>query len=180
MDSVTENYKEFIKNNKLICSRHFELKSIMHLLKTFIYKISFCTNDYKKIQSTSSTETYAYGTSKDSKIFDYSYKILITGAHGSGKANELFNLIGSQPGIDQIYLFAKDPYEAKYQLLINKSEGVGLKEYNDSKAFVEYSNDMDDKNIEEHNPDKKHKVLTVFDNMIADILSNKKLNSVVT
>ena len=65
-------------------------------------------------------------------------------------------------------------------MLINKSEGVGLKEYNDSKAFVEYSNDMDDKNIEEHNPDKKHKVLTVFDNMIPDILSNKKLNSVVT
>ena len=41
------------------------------------------------------------------------------------------------------YLYAKDPYEAKYQLLINKTESTGLKYLNDSKAFIEYSNDMD-------------------------------------
>ena len=47
---------------------------------------------------------------------------------------------------------------------------------NDCKAFIEYSNDMDDiyKNIEEYNPSKKRKILIVFDDMIADMLSNKK------
>ena len=53
---------------------------------------------------------------------------------------------------------------------------------NDSKAFIEYSNYMDDiyKNIEEYNPNKKRKILIVFDDMIADMLSNKKLNPIVT
>ena len=64
-------------------------------------------------------------------------------------------------GIDKIYLYAKDPYEAKYQHLTTKREKVGLKHYNDPKAFTEYSNDMDDvyKNIEECNLGKKRKVL---------------------
>ena len=53
-----------------------------------------------------------------------------------------FNLINHQPGIDKIYSYGKDPYETKNE--INKREGVGLKEYNDSKAFIEYSDDMDD------------------------------------
>ena len=50
-----------------------------------------------------------------------------------------------------MYLYTKDPHERKYWLLINKREDVGLKEYNDSKAFIEYSNDIDDiyENIEE-------------------------------
>ena len=53
---------------------------------------------------------------------------------------------------------------------------------NDSKAFIEYSNNMDNiyKNIEEYNPNKKRKILIVFDDMFADMLSNKKLNSIVT
>ena len=46
---------------------------------------------------------------------DYPYRILITGGSGSGKANLLFNLINHQPDIDKIYLYAKDPYEAKHQ-----------------------------------------------------------------
>ena len=54
------------------------------------------------------------------------------------KINALLNLISYQPDIDKIYLHAKDPYKAKYQLLINKQDGVGLKHYNDSKAFNEY------------------------------------------
>ena len=64
-----------------------------------------------------------------------------------------------QPDIDKIYLWAKDPYEAKYQLLINKCKSAGLKHYNDSKVFVEYSNDMDDldENIDEYNRSKKCK-----------------------
>ena len=98
------------------------------------------------------------------------------------KTNALLNLIDSQPHIHKIYLYAKDPYEAKYQYLINKCEQVGLDHFNDSKAFMEYSNDMQDvyKNIEEYNLGKKYKVLTVFDDMIADIIINKKPNPVVT
>ena len=67
-------------------------------------------------------------------------------------------------------------------MLINKRESTGLKYLNDRKAFIEYSNDMDDiyENIEEYNPNKKRKILIAFGDMIADMLSNKKLNPVVT
>ena len=70
----------------------------------------------------------------------------------------------------------------KYQLLINKKESARLNYLNDSKAFMEYSNDMNDiyKNIEDYNPKKKWKILIVFDDMIADMLSNKKLNPILT
>ena len=116
------------------------------------------------------------------QIPDHPNRILIIGGSGSGKANSLFNLINQQPNIDKIYLYAKDPYEAKYQFLIKKREDVGTKHFNDSKAFIEYSNNMDDiyKNIEEYNPNKKRKILTVFDYMIADMLNNKNLNPIVT
>ena len=69
----------------------------------------------------------------------------------------LFNTIVQQPNTDKVYLYAKDPYEAKYHFLINKRESTGLKYLNNSKAFIEYSNDMDDiyKNVEEYNPNKK-------------------------
>ena len=79
-------------------------------------------------------------------------------------------------------MYAKDPYEAKYQYLINKREGVGINHFNDPKAFIEYSNDMHDvyKNIDDYNPDKENKILIVFDDMIADMINNKKLNSIVT
>ena len=109
-------------------------------------------------------------------------RILTIVGSGSGKTNVLLNLIEKQPDIDKIYLCAKDPYEAKYQYLINKREGVGIDHFNDPKAFVEYSNDMRDvyKNIDEYNIDKEHKILIVFDDMIADIIKNKKLNSVAT
>ena len=63
---------------------------------------------------------------------------------GSGKTNVLLNLIENQPNIDKTYLYAKDPYEAKYQYFINIREKVGLKRFNDPKAFIEYSNDMHD------------------------------------
>ena len=110
------------------------------------------------------------------------YRILIIGGSGSGKTNALLNLIENQPDIDKIYLYAKDPYEAKYQYLINKREGVGINHFNDPKAFIEYSNDMQDvyKNIDEYNVDKECKILIVFDDMIADMINNKKLNSIVT
>ena len=113
---------------------------------------------------------------------DHPYRILIIGGSGSGKANVLLNLIKKQPDIDKIYLYENDLYEAKYQYLINKREGVGINHFNDPKAFIEYSNDMHDvyKNIDDYNPDKENKILIVFDDMIADMIQNKKLNSIVT
>ena len=94
-----------------------------------------------------------------------------------GKSALLFNLIGRQPDIDKIYLYAKDPYEAKYKSLSNKGEGTGLKYCKDSKAFVEYLNDMDDiyRNIEEYTPGKERKMLIVFDDLIVDMPRKKNL-----
>ena len=82
----------------------------------------------------------------------------------------------------KIHLYAKDPYETKYQLLINKRESTGLKHFNYSKAFTEYSNDAHGvyQNIDKYNVDKERKMLIVFDDMIADMINNKKLNSIVT
>ena len=79
-------------------------------------------------------------------------------------------------------MYAKGSYEAKYQFLINKRESTRLKYLNYSTAFIEYSNDMDNiyKNIEEYNRNKKQKRIIVFDDIIADVLSNKKLNPIVT
>ena len=84
--------------------------------------------------------------------------------------------------INKIHLYVKSPYESKYQYLINKREKVGVDHFNDSKASIEYSNDMQDvyKNIEDYNLSKKRKVLIVFDIMIADMINNKKLNPIVT
>ena len=60
--------------------------------------------------------------SKWSYIPYHPYRILIVGGSGSGKTNALMNLIKNQLYIDKIYLYGKDPYEAKYQYLINKRE----------------------------------------------------------
>ena len=110
------------------------------------------------------------------------YTILIIGGSGSGKTFLLLNLKNKQPDIDKIYLHVKDPYEAKYQFLTNKRGSMGLKQFNDRKAFIEYSNDMPDvyKNIKEYNIDKEHKILIVFDDIIADMINNKKLKLLVT
>ena len=77
-------------------------------------------------------------------IPDHPYRILIIGSSGSGKTNAVLSLINNQPDSDKIYLYAKDPYEAKYQCLINKPGEVGLDHFDDHKAFIEYSNDMQD------------------------------------
>ena len=115
-------------------------------------------------------------------IPDHPYRTLIVGGSGSGKTNALLNLINDQPGIDKIYLYAKDLYGGKYQYLINKCEKVGLDLFNDPKAFLVYSNDMlyVYKNIENYNPDNKRKVLIVFDDTIADMINNNRLNPLVT
>ena len=92
------------------------------------------------------------------------------------------NLIKNQPDIDKIYFYAKDPYETKYQYVIIKTEGVGIGRFNDPKAFIEYSNAMYDvyQIINYYNIDKENKILKVFDDMIANMINNKKQNSVVT
>ena len=81
-----------------------------------------------------------------------------------------------------MYLFSKGPCKAKYQFLISKQKSTSSKHLNDSKPFMEYPNNMDNiyKNIEEYNPNQKHKILIVFDDMVADMISNKKLNSLVS
>ena len=69
---------------------------------------------------------------------DHSQIILIIGRSVSEKTNSLFNVMSHQPPIDKTYLYAKDPYEAKYQFLIKKKESAGLKHLNDYKVFIEY------------------------------------------
>ena len=76
----------------------------------------------------------------------------------------------------------KDSYESKYQFLTKRRESIRFKHFNDTKAFIEYSNDMKDvyNNVDEYKPGKKLKIVMVFANMIAGTINNKKLNSVVT
>ena len=112
-------------------------------------------------------------------IPDHPYRILIVGSPGYKKTNILLNIVNNQPDIDKVYLYAKDPYEAKYQYLINKREKVGLDHFKDPKAFIEYSNDMQNvyKNIGDYNLGKKRKKLKVFDDVIADMINDKKTKS---
>ena len=97
----------------------------------------------------------------------------------------LFNLISPPSDIDKTYLYAKDLHKQKYQFSIDNRESTGSNHctgyrqdstsyrqvqvsLNDSKGFIEYSNNMD--NIyEEYNPNKKRKILIVFDNIIVDM-----------
>ena len=132
-------------------------------------------DDYTKENKTQHNKKWSY-------IPDYAYRILIIGGSRSGKENALLNLINNHPDIDKIYLYAKDPYEVKYQFLIDNRKSIGLKYFDYPRAFIEYSNDMQVvyKNIDEYNIDEERKILIVFDDMIADVINNKKLNSVVT
>ena len=109
-----------------------------------MFNFNYIAKDYKKEHNPNWPE-----------ISDLLHRILIIGVSGSGKTNALL-IINHEPDIHIIYLYAKDPYEAKYQLLINKRESTGLKYLNDPKAFIEYSNDIHDnyKNIEEYNSNK--------------------------
>ena len=100
---------------------------------------------------------------------------------GSGKTNSLLNLINQQDHIDKIYLYAKDLSEPKYEFLVKKREDVGIKYCNNTNAFTEYSNRMDDvyQNIDDYNPSRKRKILVLFDDMIADIMTNKKFRTII-
>ena len=110
-------------------------------------------------------------------IPDHLDKILIIGGSGSGKTNALLNLISQQDDIDKIYLYVKDLSEPKCEFLIKKREDFGIKHFNDPNAFIECPNTMDDvyENIDHYNSSRQTKILIVFDDMIADIMNNKKI-----
>ena len=114
-------------------------------------------------------------------IPDHPYRILIIGGSGSGKTNALINLINEQNDIDKIYLYARDLNEPKYKILIKKRKDAGIKHLNDPNAFIECSNTMDDvyENINDYNPIRKRKKLIVFDDMIADIMTNKTFQAII-
>ena len=100
---------------------------------------------------------------------------------GSGKTNALLNLINEQDDIDKLYLYAKDLSETKHKFLIRKSKNAGIKHLNDPDAFIECSNTMDAvyENIDYYNPNRKRKFLIVFDDMVPDIMTNKKFQAII-
>ena len=112
---------------------------------------------------------------------DWPFRMLIIGPSSSGKTNTLLHLIYNLHPIDKMYLYAKDTDEKKYQFLINKREHAGKKNLNDPKAFIEYSNDVDDvlDDINNYNKNRDKKLLIVFDDMIADIEYNKNFKRII-
>ena len=114
-------------------------------------------------------------------IPDHSYRILIIGRSASGKTNTLLSLINEQNDIDKIYLYARDLNKPKYKILIKKCKDAGIKHLNDPNTFIDCSNTMDDvyDNIYDYNWSRKRKILIVFDDMIADIMTNKKFQAII-
>ena len=112
-------------------------------------------------------------------IPNHLYRILIIGGSGSGKTNALLNLKSHQQ--DKIYLYAKDLNEPKCQLLLKRREDAGRKHLNDPRPFIEYANTMDDvyNNLDDYNPKRSKKFLTVFYEIIADMNTNKKFQTIV-
>ena len=110
--------------------------------------------------------------------------MLIIGGSGSGKTNALLHLIKEQDSdslIDKIYLYAKDLNDPKYQFLITKLEDVVIKHLNDPKAFIKFPQCMDHVycNIDDYNPKRKWGILIVFDDKIADIMTNNKFQAII-
>ena len=102
-----------------------------------------CSNIIKAIQKMTNFDNIIKGNIKDynsnwPEISVHPYRDLIIGGSESVKINSLVNLINQQPDIDKIYLYAKDPYEAEYQVLIVKRKSTGLKQFKNFKAFIEY------------------------------------------
>ena len=93
----------------------------------------------------------------------------------------MLSLINEQHDIDKIYLYARDLSEPKYEYLIKKREDAGIKHVNNPNAFIECSNTMDDvyDNINDYNSNRRRKILIVFDDMIADIMTNKKFQAII-
>ena len=99
--------------------------------------------------------------------------MLIIGSSGSGKTNALLNLIQQDNNIiDKIYLYTKDINE--YDYLIEKRQQAGQENLSDKNPFIEYSNTMVDvyENINDYNLKRKRKILIIFDDMVADAITN--------
>ena len=112
---------------------------------------------YKRKQQKTNENKWLY-------ILDHAYRIIIIGESVSGKTNAMINLINEQNGIAKIYLHPRDLSEPKYDYLIKKCQGVGIKHVNNSNAFIECSSTMDDvyENIHDYNPSNRRKFLIVF------------------
>ena len=111
----------------------------------------------------------------------YPDRILIIGGSGSGKTNALIDLINEQNDIDKIYLYARDMSEPKYEYLIKKREDVGIQHLNNPNAFIECSNTVNDvyDNINDYNSNIRRKILIFFDDMIADVMTNKRNQAII-
>ena len=110
--------------------------------------------------------------------------MLIIEPSGSRMTNALLNLMQKQNNnnpIDKIHLYAKDLSKPKYQFLNEKRENAGIKNYNNPSAFIEYPNTMDDvySNIDDCDPKRERKMLIVFDDKIADIMTNKQFQAII-
>ena len=103
---------------------------------------------------------------------------MVIGGSGSGKTNALLDLISHRDDVDKTYLYAKDLNEPKYESLIKRREDAGTNHLNDPNAFTECSNDVHE-NTDDYNPNRKRKFLIVFDEMIVDIMKNKKNQSII-
>ena len=117
-------------------------------------------------------------------IPDHPYRIIIIGGSGSEKTNTLLNLIKEQDYhdvIDKIYLYARDLSEPKYQFLIKKREDAGIKHVNNPNAFIVCSNTLDDvyKILIITIQKEIKKVLIFFDDMVADIMTNKQFQAII-
>ena len=106
---------------------------------------------------------------------------MITGGSGSEKTNVLLNLKKEQDDIDNIYLYAKDLSKPKYKFLIEKREDARIKHLHDLKAFISVKIlwMMFIENIDEYNPNGRREIVIVFDDMIADIVTNKKFQAII-
>ena len=137
---------------------------------------------YKIINlDSNSNENNKQHNEKWSYIPDHSYRTMMVGGSGLGKTNALLNLINEQYDIDKIYLYAKDLSKPKYEYLIKKPENAGIRHLNDPNAFIKCFNTMDDvyENINDYNPSRKKIMLIVFDDMIPDVMSNKKFRIII-
>ena len=113
-------------------------------------------------------------------IPDHPYRILIIVGSISGKTNTLLSLINEHHDINKIYLYARN-LKKRNEILIKKCKDAGIKHLNDPNAFIECSNTMYDvyENIHDYNSSRKRKILIVFDDIIADIMTNKKFKAII-